>query len=258
MKTVLSVLLAALLLGAAWAALFADEALPAPPKDAPPMRIMPAPKAVAIDGALKDWNTSGKIGPVTFDEEMKDDYNGTFYAMYDADNLYLAATIVEPHLPFNTYPNRGIGAWNGDDLIIRMSSNPALPVPLQGSQESLKKCPDLFTADFWWNHLKKRTYWDGYLGMDGDHLTTEQMPGITVAVKPAKDGHGYTEEIKVPWKTINPAFHPKAGDQIALTWEVSLAGANPSEPTRAFQLFANGGGSWAFTSPNLWGKAVFK
>lgn len=233
-------------------------ALAEPPAEAPPMRITPAPKTVKIDGDLAEWANAGKMGPVTFDDEMKDDYHATCYAMYDADNLYLAAVVVETHLPFNPYPNRGVGAWNADDLIIRMSSNPALPVPIQDPCESMAKNADLFTADFWWNHLKKATYWDGYFGMAGDILTREKLPGVAVAVKGAKDGKGYTIEIKLPWKLINPAFHPKAGDTIALTYEISIANNNPGEPKRAFQIFVNGGGSWAFNNPSLWGKAVFQ
>ena len=254
-----TLLLLLLFLISACLPLIAEEAKPDAPKtEQPPMCIMPAPKAVTIDGDLKEWDLSGKIGPVTFDEDSMDDYHGTFYAMYDKDNLYLAAVIVQPHPPYNTYPYKGVGSWNGDDVIIRMSSNPKLPVPIQGSEQSMAKSPDLFTADFWWNHQKKLAYWDGYYGMDGDHLTTDKMPGIEVAVKSAKDGKGYTSEIKVPWKLINPNFHPQAGDQIAFTWEISVANNNPSDPARAFQIFANGGGSWAFTNPGMWGKAVFK
>jgi len=227
-------------------------------KEELPMVIQPAPTTVTIDGDLHEWKTTGKLGPVTFDEEVKDDYNATFAAMYDRTNLYLAAVIVQPHPPYNTYPNKGIGAWNGDDLIIRMSSNPKLPLPLLGSREDLATNTDLFTVDFWWNHLNKRTYWDGYHGMSGNLLTTDKLSGIAVAVKTAKNGKGYTIEIKVPWLLINPVFHPKIGDQLAFTWEVSVANNNPAGPVRAFQIFANGGGSWAFTNPGIWGKAVFK
>ena len=230
----------------------ADNAAPA----APPLKIMPAPAPVTIDGDLGEWNLEGKLGPETFDPDVKDDYNATCYAMWDADNLYLAAVIVEPHPPYNTFPVKGVGDWNGDDVIIRMSSNPARAWPIAGSPESFQKDPDLFTGSFWWNHLKKRTYWGCYHGMDIAEVVAEAGAGTQVAVKPAADGKGYTEEIKLPWKTINPNYHPRAGDRIAFSWEISVGSANPGEPGRAFQIFLNGGGSDAFRTPTLWGQAV--
>lgn len=221
--------------------------------------IVPAPSKVVIDGDLKDWDKSGKVGPATFDEEVAEEYNGTFYLMYDKEHLYLAAEIIQPHPPYNTFPFRGVGAWNGDDLIIRMSSNPSLKVPIQMSQEEMAKSPDLFTADFWWNHQKKETYWDAYHGIRPDKtLRKEDMPGTEVAVEIREDGKGYTTEVKVPWKVINPNYTPKSGDRIAFTWEVSIGDNNQAEPKRIFQIFANGGGTWAFTNPTMWGEAVFK
>ena len=135
------------------------------PKKDSQMWIVPRTKAIAIDGSLADWNREGQIGPVWFDEDAKDEYNGTFYAMYDRENLYLAAEIVEPHPPYNTFPARGIGDWNGDAVVIRMSSNPALPFPLTVPDEATST--DLFTASFWWNHLKKEPFFCSYHGMCG-------------------------------------------------------------------------------------------
>ena len=221
-----------------------------------PMLIVPAPGPVAIDGDLGDWNRAGKIGPVFFDEEARDEYNGTFYAMYDREHLFLAARIVEPHPPYNTFPFKGFGDWNGDAVAIRMSSNPALrfPVVLPDAATS----PELFTASFWWNHLRKDTFWAGYHGMRGATLRKEQMPGVRAAVRTAAGGKGYTMEVQVPWTLINPGFHPRPGDRIAFTWEASISNASPAQPARIFQLFANGGDASAFRDPHGWGAAVFK
>lgn len=224
-----------------------------------PEPIVLAPGKVVIDGDLKDWDKSGKVGPAAFDAEAADEYNATFYAMYDKEFLYLAAVVVQTHPPYNTFPLKGVGAWNGDDVIVRMSSNPQIKVPIQMSQEQMAKSPDLFTAEFWWNHLRKEPYWDGYHGISPDRtLRKEDMPGTDTAVKIKGDGLGYTLEAKVPWKLINPNFSAKPGDHIAFTWEVSVANNNPAEPKRIFQIFANGGGTWAFTNPAMWGEAILK
>ena len=230
----------------------------AAPTAGPPMKIMPAPAQVTIDGDLTEWNKDGKLGPATFDPDSIDDFSATCYAMYDANYLYLAAVIVEPHPPYNTYPVKGVGAWNGDAVAIRMSSNPALKWPLEGSRDTLKDAPDLFTADFWWNEGKKRTYWDAYHGMGGPRIPDEEWGDTQVAVKLAADGKGYTEEVRVPWKTINLNYHPQTGDRIAFTWEIEISSANPAEPARVFTIFVNGGGTWAFTTASMWGQAVFQ
>jgi hypothetical protein len=244
---------AVLLSLAAFGTVRADDVAPAAP---PPLRLMPAPAQVSMDGDLTGWNKDGKVGPLTFDPDSIEDYNATCYAMYDADYLYLAAVVVEPHPPYNTFPVRGVGAWNGDDVILRMSSNPARAWPLVGSPDSLKTDPDLFQGDFWLNPQKKRTYWDGYHGMGGPMLPDDQWTGTAVAVKLAADGKGYTEEIKIPWKTINPNFHPKAGDRIALSLDICMGNANPAEPARAFEIPVNGNGT-DFRNPGSWGQAVF-
>jgi hypothetical protein len=238
------------------AALACAHSLGADTKEEAPMAIVPAPPHVTIDGDLKDWNKQGRLGPIYIDEDAKDEFNGVFYAMYDHDNLYLAAEIVEPHPPFNTCPIKGLGEWNGDSIIVRMSSNPALAYPVTIPDADTND--ELFTGSFWWNHLKKETYWRSYRGMRGLTRERAQMPGVETAFKPAQNGKGYTAEIKVPWKLINPQFHPKRGDRIALTWEISISNDNPAQPARILQIFANGGGASSFRSTRDWGQAVFE
>jgi hypothetical protein len=209
-----------------------------------------------MDGTLTGWNLAGKLGPVSFDPDARADYNATCYAMYDADNLYLAAVVVEPHPPYNTFPLKGFGSWNGDDVIIRMTSNPALKWPVEGNRDSLLHNPAFFQANFWWNAGQQRSYWEG--GYPGQAPPTDAEHAATVvAVKLAPDGQGYTETIKLPWKTINPGFHPKPGDHIAFTWDICISTASPAEPSRAFEIPLNGNGT-DFRSSGTWGLAVFQ
>ncbi len=219
--------------------------------------IVPAAGKITVDGDLKDWNKSGKVGPVTFDEESIEEYNTTFYAMYDKENLYVAAVIVEPHPPYNTNPLKGVGSWGGDAVCFRMSSDPTFSLPLQGLGIGQKKCDALFTASLWHNHLDKKDYWEGYYSIEASYKVTDYT-GSEVKTLIHTENNGYTLEAKIPWKIINPKFQPKQGDRIALTWEVSIANMNPSEPKRAFQIFGNGGGARAFSDPNPWGIAEFK
>lgn len=219
--------------------------------------IVPAPGKIKVDGDLKDWDKSRKIGPVTFDEESIEEYNATFYATYDKENFYVAAVIVEPHPPYNTNPLKGVGSWDGDAVCFRMSSDPTLPLPLQGMGVEQQKSDALFTASLWYNHLNKKDYWDAYYSVEKSYSVSDYT-GLEVKTLISSDEHGYTLEAKIPWKIINPKFQPKPGDRIALTWEVSIADMNPSNPKRAFQIFGNGGGVRAFTDPSQWGVAEFK
>lgn len=226
-----------------------------------PMSILPAPKTVTIDGDLKEWDKSGKVGPLTFDDEVFDDYHATFYAMYDKDNLYLAAEVVEPHLPYNPYPGKGVGAWDGDGVTIRLSTIPrdaatAWPLKIDDKDTSM----ELYNGKFWWNHKEQVVYWEGYHGMNGKVFAKKELP-YEVAVTLANDGHGYTMEMKLPFAVLNPAApRPKPGDVIALFYSISLGSDSAAEPHRIFQIFGNciGNGASAFTDYTAWGKAIFK
>jgi hypothetical protein len=75
--------------------------------------------------------------------------------------------------------------------------------------------------------------------------------------KPAPNGTGYTKEIKIPWKTINPHFHPQPGDRLGFTWDICVSTANPVEPSRAFEIPRKGNGTDC-RSPGAWGLAIFQ
>jgi len=82
---------------------------------------------------------------------------------------------------------------------------------------------------------------------------------VKAKIKVNLNEKGYTLEAKIPWNLIWPEMAPpQSGDQIAFTWEVSLASNNPSEPKRIFQIFANGGSANSFRSSSDWGLAIFK
>jgi hypothetical protein len=227
--------------------------------DFPPMSILPAPKTVAIDGDLKEWDLCGKVGPVSFDEEFFDEYHATFYAMYDQVNLYLAATVVEPHLPLNAYPNKGVGSWDADSLTIRLSTIPKDPAAWPLKIDNIATSPELWNGDVWWNHKEKAMFWNGMHGMSGKTYSKKEMAGFDAAVIPAKDGHGYTMELKMPWSVLNAtASRPKPGQMIALLFDLNLANGNVAEPKRVFEVYANGYGTNAFRDYIGWGRGIFK
>ncbi|HEY3379375.1 MAG TPA: hypothetical protein VGL77_18005 [Armatimonadota bacterium] len=251
-----------LLAGLLFAAIASFAADGVKPKDAT-MSILPAPKTVTINGDLQEWDLSGKIGPVTFDEEVSELYHATFYAMYDKDNFYVAAVVYEQHPPYNTYPYSGRYEWCGDEVNIRMSTRPGAPTTWPRAIAEKATSPELWNGKFWWNHKKNVTKWQGYRGMDlcGKIYTENDLPGYQAAAKLDADGHGYTMEIKMPWAFLNAdAPRPKPGDVIALMYEIIIGSDNKIEPVRMFQIFGNcpGNGTAAFIDYNVWGTAIFK
>jgi hypothetical protein len=208
--------------------------------------VISTPSPVVIDGSLSEWGPSTILGPASFDPDMADDYNASFRLMYDKNYLYLAAVVVEPYPPYNVFPTRGFGEWLGDDVIIRMCNNPKRAFPISMSDAEAKSSDELFTIEFWRDHLDKKVYWHGYRGIGGPLFKQQELVGVDAAVKPAKDGKGYTLEARIPLKLIGLSFQPSPGDKVAFVWEVSIANDSAADTTRQFQIFANGSGSSSF------------
>jgi len=83
--------------------------------------VVPAPGAVNVDGDLSEWDLSCAYGPHYVDAQLKDKFNVTWTAMYDAQALYLGAV-------FNAdgrFENDG-GVnnvwWQGDSIEFRMAA----------------------------------------------------------------------------------------------------------------------------------------
>jgi hypothetical protein len=57
--------------------------------------VLPAPQKVTVDGDLKDWDLSGRIW-IFADKAVRDRYSVKLSAMWDKDNLYLAARWNDP------------------------------------------------------------------------------------------------------------------------------------------------------------------
>jgi hypothetical protein len=83
--------------------------------------VLPAPAKVKIDGDLKDWDWTGRVWMFA-DAVVRDRYSAELAAMWDADNLYLAAKWKDPTPMFSAIdpainPNDG---WKADAWQMRM------------------------------------------------------------------------------------------------------------------------------------------
>jgi len=98
------------------------------------MVAVPAPRSVAMDGDLKEWDLSGAIA-TAFDEALRPKFSLRLGLMYDADALYIAAQVADDtplrnHHDPAVEPNKG---WAGDALQLRLCSDPKAPYPLRDS-----------------------------------------------------------------------------------------------------------------------------
>ncbi len=213
-------------------------------------KVLRAPGPVKIDADLGDWNLSAPVGPVAFDPAESDKYNATFWAMYDDQNLYLAAKVANTHPPYNRWVPGTDWAWNGDSIIFRLVADATQALPV-----TFAESPHCLSVNSWHNNAKNQDYLEAYRGI----RATQQLgqpAGAEVRFRPQEKG--YTVELRMPWAGMRTGWRPTAGDRIAFTWEVGIGSAEPTNSVRLYQIFAVNGGLWAFTNPGLWGVAEFQ
>ena len=160
---------------------------------------VPAPAKVTIDGDLSEWDWSGRIW-VFADSGVRNRYSVEVAAMWDAENLYLAAKWKDPTPMLNNVdpdfnPTEG---WKADAIQMRVVTDQTMW--LTTWYYAPKKMPVLHLS-VWKNPAKDK---------DGQDITllrakeggTDLGQGAEMAYKADTDGKGYAQEIKIPWKLL--------------------------------------------------------
>ncbi len=220
------------------------------------MFAVPAPGKVAIDGDLGEWDWSGRIW-VFADTAVRDRYSVEAAAMWDADNLYLAAKWKDP-LPMNSMidpafnPEEG---WKEDSWQMRVTTADRT-LWITTWYFAGKKQPVMHFA-----------YWKNFQNYDGTEPAmiliappggTELGQGAQMVYKADADGKGFSQEMRIPWKLLYKNVPPmKAGmvfrmgneflwgDPTGKTWPVHRYADNmqPGATSREFY----------WTARNAWG-----
>lgn len=212
------------------------------------MLAVPAPGKVTIDGDLSDWDWSGRIW-VFADTAVRDRYSVEAAAMWDKENLYLAAKWRDPTPMYSTVdpaiaPEEG---WKSDSWQMRVQT---------GDQT--------LWITTWYFAPKKQpimhlSYWkdrDRYTGTVKPATLLVAPPGgtslgegVEMAYKPAPDGKGFFQEIKIPWTVLYKKVPPIEagvririgseflwGDPTGRTWPVHRYADNmqPGKTSREF------------------------
>jgi hypothetical protein len=182
-----------------------------------------APSSVRTDGDLAEWDRAG-----TFNTACEPPYAPTYYLegmmMYDAENLYLAAHVGDPHPMCNAA--RPGAEFAGGSVIFRLSTDRSLGWPLKGSTHNARSkspLPDslnekVTTLVMW--HDAKSGLAQITLYHSFDYRSQKAIPSTwSGAFRKDEDQRGYTLEYRIPWALLKCAEDPpQPGDQLAGLW----------------------------------------
>jgi hypothetical protein len=212
--------------------------------------VLPAPASgVKIDGDLSDWDWSGRIWCFA-DESVRGRFSVEVAAMWDKDNLYVAAKWKDATPMYSTVdpefnPDDG---WKSDSLQLRLRTTDRIS-HITTWYYSPKDEPVVHV-----DYGKDLTHPFGgskfWVGKPG---STQLGRGIELAYKKDADGLGYAQEIKIPWSIVCesvPAW--KANDTFRLgmeflwgdvsgkTWPIHRYADNmqPGKTSREFYFYS--------------------
>ncbi len=221
------------------------------------MLVLPAPGKVTIDGDLSDWDWSGRIW-IFADAAVRNRYSVEVAAMWDPENLYLAAKWKDPTPMFNLIdpvfnPEEG---WKEDAWQMRIVTD--RPLWLTTWYFTAKKQPVMHFA-YWKDPNNVRVGQDKLL-LVAPPGGTQLGQGVEMAYRADADGRGFAQEMKIPWKLLFrqvPEIAPGLvirlgsefmwGDPTGKTWPVHRYADNmqPGATDREFFFYAK----------NAWGDA---
>ena len=231
-------------------------------------RNLEAPRAenVVIDGDLSEWDLTRCL---TIDSEAQiidqiehwdgvEDCSMEIYAMWDEENLYLAADVKEdtPYGAIEMLPLDG-----EDNFKVYISTDPTAD-PARTSYGTTDFLLYLIVDNYYWDTAFDRTMVEKDLlerfttkGMDGgeDVLTGyEKATVLTTA--------GFIYEAVIPWSNFSnsriPVYTPAAGDTINFNFAVTDI-SYPCPGTEYIPQMAWAGTLEINQNPSLWGRLTF-
>ncbi len=208
------------------------------------LQILPASAKPNIDGKLNDWDLTGGVYACGDVEHQRTVSAVWLHAMYDADNLYLAAHWVDATPMNNPGSVKGSYGFNGDCLQVRVLT--AFETPNERVSH----------WNLWRDHdgLDAMTAEYGRKFKDG--AVNGKTNGASQAFLADSDGKGYVQEIAIPWKILaKEGLTLKAGDQIQITFEpnFSIPGVGRLTIKDVFKPNVAIDRVFTFQGPTCWG-----
>ncbi|NNM89175.1 MAG: hypothetical protein HKL95_11740, partial [Phycisphaerae bacterium] len=160
-----------------------------------------------MNGNLSGWPKQGMARMALLSRYLGRRYSGTIGVQYDRRNLYIAAHITSAVPLFNQMiETTKAGFWGGDALQLRITNGHRV-VNICGWYDTANHGPAL-TAD------------------TGDLKSPYLLKqGAKEVFKADGNGHGYRQEIAIPWKVLFPKTGaPKRGANWRATFQIWWAG----------------------------------
>lgn len=179
--------------------------------------VLPAPAKVTIDGDLKEWDWSGRNW-VFADSTIRSRYSVETSAMWDKENLYLAAKWRDPSPMFSLIdPDFNVNeGWKCDAWQVRFRTNDKISHATMW-YFTPKKMPVF--------HIQYGKSLTQPFGGEGTFWVAKENGtvlgrGIEMAYAKSEDGKGFIHEVKIPW-TILCTNVPewKAGEKFQMGME---------------------------------------
>ena len=222
-----------------------------------------ATQAVTIDGDLSEWDTSSAVTANAETQVVRDvgqwtgpeDCSFDVYVMWDADNLYLAATILDD-TPFMY--REGFPPDMADSLVIFLSTDAEADPERAAYTANDFRLTQIIDDYDYCNGIDRDMIADpkGFetVGEDGDMQVLE---GFECAI--AEIEGGYTYESVIPWSNFSneniPQLVPEDG--MAVGFECAMFDLDFPCPGVATVRMEACGSEEADTNPSLWGTLTF-
>lgn len=214
---------------------------------------VPAKAGTVIDGDLSDWDLSAQE-PAYISAQTAGTMNVEWAVMYDQEALYLSARVTMPGREYHNPSNPQDGFWWSDCLQVRLTSDPALPFPLDGNRDAASD--RVVHLSFWKNSDTGKDFVNLTFGTKLNRGSVFNPEGSQTVIK--TDGNsGYVVESRIPWAALNVpgGGNPfKPGDAAAFLAEALWIGGDPA---RVAMGFSKDVGTFGFNRSDAWGRLVF-
>jgi hypothetical protein len=234
------------------------------------IRIVPAPKGIAIDGSLSDWDLRGRFSSAC-PPPWREFYNVQGALMYDDRFLYIGAKVADPYpmrSAVSPTPDRELYGGGGS-VVLKISTDRKMGWPAVAKRRSFSpKQPAYLPEDLnerlatlvmWYYAAESQPCLDVRYGID-HHGRRLNPSGYRGAWKMNSNGLGYTMEYAIPWSLLNAAEDPpRAGDTLACTWLVHWSDATGRNwRGQLIEIVNPKETGWNFQNAGTWGRALFE
>ncbi len=224
-----------------------------------------APADITIDGDLSEWNTTSPAtisveeqvvrDPGQWKEKGAADLSLDVYVMWDEENLYLGAKILDD-TPFMY--REGFPPDMADSLVLFLSTDPNAD-PARTAYTATDWRVTMVIDDYYYNTGIDRDMIEDSKGFDtvGEDGDLQVLDGYEACI--AEIDGGYTLEIKIPLSNLSneniPVLVPAAGMTVGVDFGMfDLDFPCPGVATVRMQWAATDA---VDTNPSLWGSMTF-